>query len=118
LLTGELRDPMVGRDVLIGGLLGLVHTMGIYLGNLLPQWAGRIQPPNPGVDYDTLGGGFRALVMNFLADELVTSIAMGLAYLFFSASALHPAAQAVAGGGDHVAAAGGHSRSLLYQFVA
>jgi serine/threonine-protein kinase len=82
LLAGELRDPMVGRDVLIGGLLGLVHTLGVYIANLLPRWVGRIQPPNAGMDYDTLGGGFRVMVMNFLADELVTSISAALAYLF------------------------------------
>ncbi len=81
LLAGEFRDPMVGRDVLIGGMLGLTHTLGIYLANLLPRWAGKIQPPNSGLDYDTLRG-FRVLVMNFLADDLVSSISAGLAYLF------------------------------------
>ncbi|HWO00399.1 MAG TPA: serine/threonine-protein kinase [Blastocatellia bacterium] len=37
LLAGDFRDPMVGRDVLVGGLLGLGHTAAIYAGVLLLQ---------------------------------------------------------------------------------
>lgn len=37
IMAGDFRDPMVGRDVLIGGLLGLGHTIGISAGLLLVQ---------------------------------------------------------------------------------
>ncbi len=30
LLSGAWRDPLVGRDILIGGLIGLLHTVTIY----------------------------------------------------------------------------------------
>ncbi len=33
LLSGDWRDPLVGRDVLIGGLIGLLHTATIYFLN-------------------------------------------------------------------------------------
>lgn len=33
LMAGEWRDPMVGRDILIGGLFGLLHTTVIHLLN-------------------------------------------------------------------------------------
>jgi serine/threonine-protein kinase len=81
LLAGEFRDPMIGRDLLIGGLLGLTHTVGIYVGWLLSQWFGGVHPPNAGLNYDTLRG-LRVMVMSFLAHDLVVSIFAGLAYLF------------------------------------
>ena len=31
LVAGDFRDPMVGRDILIGGMLGFCHTLAIYL---------------------------------------------------------------------------------------
>ncbi|HSK72603.1 MAG TPA: serine/threonine-protein kinase [Pyrinomonadaceae bacterium] len=34
LLQGDFRDPMIGRDILIGGLFGVGHTASIYLGML------------------------------------------------------------------------------------
>jgi len=41
LLAGGLRDPMVGRDILIGAVFGLgVILCNFYLGNLVPQWLG------------------------------------------------------------------------------
>lgn len=37
LLGGEFRDPLVGRDVLAGALLGLGHTAAAYSATLLAQ---------------------------------------------------------------------------------
>ncbi len=81
LLAGDFRNPMVGRDILVGGLLGLFHTVGIYFGTLLSQWLGA--PINPNASgrvfsstrklvgsllYDNLGGSFTSafLVLTFL----------------------------------------------------
>ena len=45
LLAGEWRDPMVGRDVLVGATLGLIgHPLTIYLGNEASRWVGRERP--------------------------------------------------------------------------
>ncbi|MEZ5346463.1 MAG: serine/threonine-protein kinase [Pyrinomonadaceae bacterium] len=35
LMAGDFRDPMVGRDILIGGLMGLGHMFGIHIGYIL-----------------------------------------------------------------------------------
>ena len=41
LLAGGFRDPLVGRDVLIGALFGLGQILSyLYLGTLVPQWLG------------------------------------------------------------------------------
>jgi hypothetical protein len=46
LLAGRFRDPMVGRDVLIGALLGIFMTLMLQLGVILPSLFGR-PPPVP-----------------------------------------------------------------------
>ena len=67
LLAGDLRDPMVGRDILIGGMLGLAHTATIFLMNLLPKWTGgRATAPNPGLEITTLQSS-RHLLAEFIA---------------------------------------------------
>lgn len=44
LLAGRFRDPMVGRDLLIGVLLGIFITLMHQLGVILPPWFGRPAP--------------------------------------------------------------------------
>ena len=41
LLAGRVRDPMVGRDVLIGVVGGLVHGVFSHGGRLLASWLSR-----------------------------------------------------------------------------
>ncbi len=42
LLAGDFRDPMVGRDVLLGGMLGLIgHPLIIWAGRLIALRLGR-----------------------------------------------------------------------------
>jgi serine/threonine-protein kinase len=81
LLSGEFRDPMIGRDLLVGGLLGLCHPAAIMVGGLLARWR-----ETPGLviihlDLDSLRG-LRVMVA-LMGTELVHSIFSGLAYLFF-----------------------------------
>ena len=45
LLARDFRDPLVGRDILVGGLLGLCSTAVNYLTILVPQWSGAVTPP-------------------------------------------------------------------------
>jgi serine/threonine-protein kinase len=47
-MAGDFRDPLVGRDILVGGLLGLAVTSVEYLKTLLHQWSGIARPPNIG----------------------------------------------------------------------
>ncbi|MFN2454966.1 MAG: hypothetical protein ABR577_12165 [Pyrinomonadaceae bacterium] len=65
LLAGDWRDPLVGRDILVGGMLGLTHTGVIYLLNLLPYWMGIMTAPNPGTNISYLQS-FKHLWANFL----------------------------------------------------
>jgi serine/threonine-protein kinase len=43
-LAGRFRDPMVGRDLLIGGLLGTFLALMLQLGVVLPPFFGRPSP--------------------------------------------------------------------------
>lgn len=44
LLAGDFRDPLVGRDILIGALLGCACLVLTHLADLAPRWLGL--PPN------------------------------------------------------------------------
>ncbi|HVF67588.1 MAG TPA: serine/threonine-protein kinase [Pyrinomonadaceae bacterium] len=46
LLAGNWRDPLVGRDMLVGAVFGAgVLLCNFFLGNVVPRWLG--YPPNP-----------------------------------------------------------------------
>jgi len=45
LLAGRVRDPLVGRDVLIGALFGIVVAVVWHLSYFAPFWIGRWQFP-------------------------------------------------------------------------
>jgi eukaryotic-like serine/threonine-protein kinase len=53
LVDGRLRDPLVGRDVLVGLLFGLAATLLATAYAVVPAWLG-LPPPRP----DQLGGDF------------------------------------------------------------
>ena len=65
LLVGDWRDPMVGRDILVGGMLGLGHTAAIYVPVLFGTWTAGRTVPNAGLDIPYLQG-VRHLWGNFL----------------------------------------------------
>jgi hypothetical protein len=48
LLHGQWRDPLVGRDLLIGALIGVCFTIFIHLSRSLPDWLG-LEPFAPEV---------------------------------------------------------------------
>ena len=87
LLAGDFRDPMVGRDILIGGLLGFCHTAAIYLGFLLPHSLGMVVPPVDGIDHESLLGmrGLVALLLYALAVPIVYAVAAPFLLLLFLA---------------------------------
>jgi hypothetical protein len=54
LIAGRLRDPLIGRDILIGGLCGIAITVIDPLYHLLPAWLGLPpQAPHP-IEHGTL----------------------------------------------------------------
>jgi serine/threonine-protein kinase len=82
LMAGNYRDPMVGRDLLMGGLLGLIHGACIPLGLLVTRWFGFEAPPIITINVLTLGG-MRRLLAVFLTSQVVPSVFIGFAFLFF-----------------------------------
>jgi len=40
LLAGRFTDPLVGRDLLVGGVLGVLSILGLTMLNLIPAWIG------------------------------------------------------------------------------
>jgi serine/threonine-protein kinase len=79
-LGGDFRDPLVGRDILIGGLLGLGLVLTFYFWNLAPGWLGRppYQPAN--IDIDTLLG-FRRFVSVF-SNTVLQELIQALGFMF------------------------------------
>ena len=80
LLAGDFRDPMIGRDMLLGGLFGLIgHPLVISTGHLLSVRLGLDGAPRNNLGSFTLGG-VRHLLSHFLLD-LWQAVFMGLAFL-------------------------------------
>jgi predicted Ser/Thr protein kinase len=79
LLAGSWRDPLVGRDILIGAVVGIALLFcNFYLSRLVPQWLGSA-PLEPWMDFPatqllgvrSFGGGFSnqifgALIQSFM----------------------------------------------------
>ncbi len=80
LLAGDFRDPMVGRDVLLGGMLGLIgHPLIIWTGRLIALRLGR--GPGLGTDLNPLTlSRTRHLLAHFLL-SLPEAIFTGLGCL-------------------------------------
>ena len=82
LMAGNFRDPMVGRDLLIGGLLGLLHAACIGVGTLLPRLSGADATPTVFGNVLTLGS-VRTMLAVFLNSHVVMSVFSGFGVLFF-----------------------------------
>ncbi|HST19977.1 MAG TPA: serine/threonine-protein kinase [Blastocatellia bacterium] len=81
LLAGDFRDPMVGRDILIGSLLGFGHTLSICLMPLASRWAGKPSGLINSIDPRTLEGG-RSVITSLLSSSLVQWFLIGVGLLF------------------------------------
>jgi hypothetical protein len=83
LLGGKFRDPLVGRDVLLGGMCGIVLVLVGQLDILLPSWLGLPKPlpklPNMVQDLGAMLG--LRYKLNVLITSLMTSITLALAVL-------------------------------------
>jgi Protein kinase domain len=82
LMAGNFKDPMVGRDLLLGGLLGLLHGSSIVFGVMLPRWFGFEAPPTIIINVLNLGS-VRTMLAVFLNVFVVGSVFVGFAFLFF-----------------------------------
>lgn len=81
LLAGRLRDPLVGRDILIGCFVGTAIRALFALTVIAPEWLGKA-PLTPDIDYLSFGlaslrdVGFRLFVNQYSA------VLYALAFLF------------------------------------
>jgi Protein kinase domain len=88
LLTGRLRDPLVGRDILVGTLLGATNAMLLHLSNALPAWidAPGMTPVPPS---ELMMRGTREAAGFFIARQNdAVFAAVGITFLFFLASSI------------------------------
>ncbi len=81
LLAGDFRDPLVGRDVLIGCLLQTLAVVVARAGGLTAQWLGHLPvQPYRGPEREFLGA--RAII-SALSHSMIDAILLGLTTLFF-----------------------------------
>lgn len=83
-MAGRWRDPLVGRDVLIGAIAGIAWTaMNDGLAHLLPEAIGAmsLRPWSP--DTVALQGGAAAIAQFFEMDFLWEPVWLLAMYLFF-----------------------------------
>jgi serine/threonine protein kinase len=81
LLAGQMRDPMVGRDLLVGILAGVFMAVASGANAMVPDWMGKIpDPPLSSMDFDSLSG-LRAVIGGILLD-VVSSVATSLFFFF------------------------------------
>jgi serine/threonine-protein kinase len=103
LLAGQWRDPLIGRDILIGSLAGTGLCLLGYLGHQLPLWLGRtVPPPQQGLLFGLRGirqaasmwaTGFLSMLVGPMIILLVilllrvlvrnSRVAVGLAFVIF-----------------------------------
>jgi serine/threonine-protein kinase len=97
LLSGRARDPLVGRDHLLGALAGLAASLVLSLENVPPALLSATGQTPIGVDPLALGGlaGLASYATSATAKSLVYLV-MTAATLFFSRLVLRSAALAAA----------------------
>jgi serine/threonine-protein kinase len=80
LLAGGLRDPLVGRDLLLGCLLGAFSIALVRLGWFVPSWLGH-PPPQPysGPEWQLLGA--RTMIA-YISNDLIGAPVFWIAALF------------------------------------
>jgi predicted Ser/Thr protein kinase len=66
LMAGDFRDPLVGRDILVGGLLGLCSAAADYLTIILLQWSGVAGAPVMGGNTTEALSGVGGIAVHFL----------------------------------------------------
>lgn len=80
LLTGDFRDPLLGRDILVGAAFGVAIVFVIRLWNLTPGWLGRPQAPSAGRLYTLLS--VREMAGEFFFTGVTLMVFLSIACLF------------------------------------
>jgi serine/threonine-protein kinase len=81
LLSGNLRDPLVGRDVLLGSVAGSLLIVVFLAVALLPGWLGRAPvPPGPFLYGETLNS-LRQVLFRFFVNQF-SAVLFALVFLF------------------------------------
>lgn len=119
LLAGGWRDPLVGRDVLVGVLLGIWMNLFNWLAEITARWVG-IPPDLQGVAPDTLLG-VRGIAPYFLGTQPAVALLHGLGFvflLFLLSRLLRGERRAAVGAWTLFAAAlfvgGGHPYAMIF----
>lgn len=83
LLAGGFRDPLIGRDLLIGAVFGSAMIIShLYLTNLIPRWLG-YPPATPWFDFPaTQLLGIRSFAHGF-TQQIFAGLIQGFILLFF-----------------------------------
>jgi serine/threonine-protein kinase len=81
LLAGDLRDPLVGRDMLIGSLLGIGITLTNYLSGLAPPVFG-LPPDRPGTINGPTLLNFKEYFHGLLSESVGIAVILGFGGLF------------------------------------
>ena len=79
LLTGNFRDPLVGRDILIGALAGVVLLLNSYLLHISSKWLGKAPEMPIPVPLEAMLGA-RGISIFFSA-QLISSLVYAAVYM-------------------------------------
>jgi len=80
LLAGDFRDPLVGRDILVGAAFGLLIVVAGFLKTSAPVWFGHARTPGQ-VNIETLLG-LRESIGEFFFTTVSFILLIGLSYMF------------------------------------
>jgi|HubBroStandDraft_6_1064221.scaffolds.fasta_scaffold02634_4 serine/threonine protein kinase len=81
LLAGQMRDSVVGRDLVLGILVGVLLVVAERVKDLIPGWMGKMSlEPDAWVSYSSLSG--LRMVIGEVLSEIALFIASSL-FLFF-----------------------------------
>jgi hypothetical protein len=72
---------MVGRDILIGSLLGFGHTISIFMMRVTSTWAGKPSGPITSINPATLGGA-QSVITDLLSRSVIQWFAVSVGPLF------------------------------------
>jgi serine/threonine-protein kinase len=81
LMAGRFRDPLIGRDLLFGSLIGVALGILALFDESLPGWLGDTPGRPAWTDLSSLGGV--RLVVGEVLDEMVHAIAVPMVMLVF-----------------------------------
>ena len=79
LLTGDFRDPLVGRDILIGAVFGCGMFLTFFFRTIMPRWLGR--PYDVALNPGAFLLGTRYFISGF-STQLTAALYLGFIALF------------------------------------